>query len=794
METLATVDGDFNDGTVSNANNQWSLAEVPLPVESDEYRVDLQADIDPAVNRLAVDGVKVTTNQRCDPRWIKVPGYEIDLAKAATLAPLDEAGLYDRRDLVEKKHYAASKTGFSLPLCAHFCYSGSGCDMFDYDSDSNECNFLPHSDLKGRHWFEYAVKSADVNRAIYVLQCSTARENVLSNSDLNLDDLEHWQVNSNCPTWGLEYPSDASDGQKNDFRRLLSADCDAGNYFKISTLADRFPLGMNADYLDKLSPNALLKFRLRTRDKVALTQDSAIQHVVQIKSGIEAPVDVTFNEPENEEFYEYSKLIDDLADDALNEEFYIRFTAQDRDAKLELIPSLELLVDTPIDLGCFVDQGLSLSGLTIVDNPAACLAHCYPANRVAITRFGAECYCKLSMDMDKVTPVENSKCDRKCDADPGQFCGGPNANYVKAFAGSCPPGQVRFGDHCYFPINGVQPVTRNSDYCEEMGMHLWFPESRDEIDFIRLKYSAISNYWHVGYRSFQSHDGILHSDNSIGIGLPGITHDPNTWNPLIPSSDYINDAACLTTDTANGGSLTMHTPCIAAKAICKARVSASLVREILSGIEPEFYYPRLAGNPLEFAGINPYHLELKDFLYSPEKRLEIEFPLKVVLTGISVETQKGKHLQSFSMAYAKTAFVAPEEFTPVALRPDSPAKFYSFDDDSLSAEGDLLKRDIMFPWPILAQRFRLIVVDGSADVVVKLDFFGRTAGKQNSGEGRLEPTLFHYDIPHFNYADDASNQFPIPAKICPNGEIYLRGKFRGDLYSDPQPLGTEPRM
>ena len=102
-------------------------------------------------------------------------------------------------------------------------------------------------------------------------------------------------------------------------------------------------------------------------------------------------------------------------------------------------------------------------------------------------------------------------------------------------------------------------------------MHLWYPETLDEITFIKSQFPS-STILHVGYRQYIPDHGILHSDNSIGIGIPLITHDPS-GTPFITdeSSNYISNDECLIFDT-NLGQLVRNVACINAKAICKSKI------------------------------------------------------------------------------------------------------------------------------------------------------------------------------------------------------------------------------
>ena len=47
-----------------------------------------------------------------------------------------------------------------------------------------------------------------------------------------------------------------------------------------------------------------------------------------------------------------------------------------------------------------------------------------------------------------------------------QFCGGET--FLSVFVASCPVGQQRFGDHCYFEASAAdQTISTNEDLCAE---------------------------------------------------------------------------------------------------------------------------------------------------------------------------------------------------------------------------------------------------------------------------------------------------------------------------------------
>lgn len=57
--------------------------------------------------------------------------------------------------------------------------------MISYSASFQECTFAPHLPLKEHEFF--GITNEDNSSAVYVLECSTARENVLGNAEWELE-------------------------------------------------------------------------------------------------------------------------------------------------------------------------------------------------------------------------------------------------------------------------------------------------------------------------------------------------------------------------------------------------------------------------------------------------------------------------------------------------------------------------------------------------------------------------------------------------------------------------------
>ena len=81
--------------------------------------------------------------------------------------------------------------------------------------------------------------------------------------------------------------------------------------------------------------------------------------------------------------------------------------------------------------------------------------------------------------------------------------------------------QKRFGDHCYDIASafGETKIDDNIDGCSDQGGHLWWPDSPAELKFILHAFATDSNTFHLGYKQMEENIGILHADNSFGLGV-----------------------------------------------------------------------------------------------------------------------------------------------------------------------------------------------------------------------------------------------------------------------------------
>ena len=175
----------------------------------------------------------------------------------------------------------------SVHDCSRKCLTMSACDMFEYKSDKKQCRMFPYLSLKDESWHHFA-KSGGRDRSIFVLQCSTALEDLMVGNDFE-------PGTSQKGKW--KFHGDTAEAIQHDYLEesldLLSS---AQYFLRVSsdgitnnrmgmettiTEAD-LPLGMNNNFLGKFPQNALLRgngfsydtnsdFTLKVNDKMEMT-------------------------------------------------------------------------------------------------------------------------------------------------------------------------------------------------------------------------------------------------------------------------------------------------------------------------------------------------------------------------------------------------------------------------------------------------------------------------------------------------------------------------------------------
>lgn len=345
--------------------------------------------------------------------------------------------------------------------------------MFQYSPANplnvSQCVLSPHLRLKSHHWFQYTEKVAEdaPRTALYVLECSTALENLLlPNHPSEKPDI----LSSSCQRHGV---LSQTENHLNPIYVYGSnvidpwfAFCSAPDGYLSLTfpvLESQLPLGMNMAYITTFQPTGLLRlwYRASQFDGVSFDFDEPrTTESISLELIAGAAQTLSIDVPESASVQGTFDLFPDMTL-FLNESVELNISIPAADTGL--VTFVDLLIDMPIRVGCFesASEGSDLGTGFI---PTSCLVACFSdgMKRFAGVKSGSECICFEELPSSSQVPME--KCDKKCDEDDFQFCGG-SKDEMLVFVASCPEDQIRFEDVCLKLLDNSRGITDNSYQC-----------------------------------------------------------------------------------------------------------------------------------------------------------------------------------------------------------------------------------------------------------------------------------------------------------------------------------------
>ena len=163
----------------------------------------------------------------------------------------------------------------------------SACDMFEYKSDKKQCRMFPYLSLKDESWHHFA-KSGSRDRSVFVLQCSTALEDLMVGNDFEpgTSQTGKWKFHGDtAEAIQHDYLEESLDllSSAQYFLRVSSDGITSSHMGMETTITEAdLPLGMNNNFLGKFLQNALLRgngfssdFKLKVNDKMKMTTNHA---------------------------------------------------------------------------------------------------------------------------------------------------------------------------------------------------------------------------------------------------------------------------------------------------------------------------------------------------------------------------------------------------------------------------------------------------------------------------------------------------------------------------------------
>lgn len=104
-------------------------------------------------------------------------------------------------------------------------------------------------------------------------------------------------------------------------------------------------------------------------------------------------------------------------------------------------------------------------------------------------------------------------------------------------------------------------------------MHLWWPNSEEEVDSLSERFNLQGDSFHVGYQYFSKDEGIVHADGSFGMEFLEELSEPVLNAP--EETFLIDNDKCLTFDL-HEHSFELLSPCPSGPFMCRASLGKKI--------------------------------------------------------------------------------------------------------------------------------------------------------------------------------------------------------------------------
>lgn len=227
----------------------------------------------------------------------------------------------------------------NITFCKLRCLLSEACDMFSFSSGI--CTFLPHVPLKEVPWVSYTATSSSAS--VYVLHCATMLENILIGSDFETKSLMpgNWEIDTLKPELHYKPPEILEHMiASSQIRYVLST---SDEQFQLKTEIDlsSLPLGITEKYLSLFDQAFLLKV-------VATPLSKDCQDINFVLNGVTLPA---WKFPTPPAVKSGSCIAHTLLDASGFSQ--PKSTLSVVGEGLSDIGGLELLINMPVNLGCF---------------------------------------------------------------------------------------------------------------------------------------------------------------------------------------------------------------------------------------------------------------------------------------------------------------------------------------------------------------------------------------------------------------------------------------------------------
>ena len=153
------------------------------------------------------------------------------------------------------------------------------------------------------------------------------------------------------------------------------------------------------------------------------------------------------------------------------------------------------------------------------------------------------------------------------------------------------------------------------------------------------------------------------------------------------------------------------------------------------------------------ANPNPLHFHLVPHLYDTEgKYIEIETPDLFVLTGFHVQVKRDSMFRVFEVRYRENSITWPDKMNKFMFNQsdDEILQQSLYEDDSFETAGsptDIIEREILLPYPVETNKFRIDFIDPMQTINLKMDIIGMKAKERYNLNRYLDEQVISRDLP-----------------------------------------------
>ena len=221
----------------------------------------------------------------------------------------------------------------------------------------------------------------------------------------------------------------------------------------------------------------------------------------------------------------------------------------------------------------------------------------------------------------------------------------------------------------------------------------------------------------------------------------------------------------------------LETPyCLLGKGVCKFKLV-----DQYEPIENTVDYFMLSSEkeiiPETFDGNGTIHFELLEDSLVDHKFVDIKLSSQVLLSAIQFEMPDDKAIKRFNLFIGEFGIQRPDILSPW----DTHDLHYG--DLPTADTPKILKRKVYFP-PIMADRVKLVILDGATEILAKMELLGMPNEKVYEANPIFDQIALTTDHTFWHKTTGSATSYVGDYGICPKGGMKFNFKIGEEITSD----------